>query len=294
VTRLPFSPRVIEALVEAVTGGSAAGSGRPVGIYRSAGRLGGFFAKVDIEVEIGNGSRVPTVRDVLNRLNREPGGPEKIADAIVAVAHPDENPDEETAAHVVAHMNRFLERDGMRLVLHRDEYRLVPLASSATAVTAALRQASEYLDFDAVGRHFDSALSEADSNPEGAVTAACGIVESVGKSILDELGVPHPDKQDVQGIVREVQRHLDLAPGRPDLDPDIRQILSGLTTVTNGIGALRTHGGDAHGQGKGVARVEPPVARLAIHAASTVAFFFIEKWQGSSARSSETTRVRRN
>jgi hypothetical protein len=32
-------------------------------------------------------------------------------------------------------------------------------------------------------------------------------------------------------------------------------------------------------RGKGVARVEPAVARLAIHAASTVALFFIEKWQ---------------
>jgi hypothetical protein len=212
----PFSPRVIEALVEAATGGSAVNSTKPIGVYRSAGRLAGLFAKANIRLVVGSNSRVPAVRDVLNQVNAEPGGPQRIADAIEAVAHSDENQDEETTARVAAYLNRALQRDGLRLVFQTGEYRLAPLATNVT-VTTALRRASDYLDF--VGRHFDSALSEADSNPEGAVTAACGIVESVGKSILDELGVAHPDKQDVQGIVREVQRHLDLAPGRPDLDP---------------------------------------------------------------------------
>jgi hypothetical protein len=43
--------------------------------------------------------------------------------------------------------------------------------------------------------------------------------------------------------------------------------------------ALRTHAGDAHGREKGFARIDPRIARLAIHAASTVALFLIETWE---------------
>jgi len=73
-------------------------------------------------------------------------------------------------------------------------------------------------------------------------------------------------------------------PFRPsDIDPliegDVRQILSGLATVIAGIGALRTHGGDAHGRERGYGRIDARIARLSIHAASTAALFLIETWQ---------------
>lgn len=60
---------------------------------------------------------------------------------------------------------------------------------------------------------------------------------------------------------------------------DVRKILSGLGTVVEGIGALRTHGGDAHGRERGYTRLDRRIASLAIHAASTVALFLIETWQ---------------
>ena len=49
--------------------------------------------------------------------------------------------------------------------------------------------------------------------------------------------------------------------------------------LIGGVGALRTHGGDAHGREKGYARVDARIARLAIHAASTAALFLIETWR---------------
>ena len=67
-------------------------------------------------------------------------------------------------------------------------------------------------------------------------------------------------------------------------------VISGVTTnpslaATEGIGALRTHGGDAHGRERGHRRIDPRIARLAIHAASTVALFLIETWERKMQRS---------
>jgi len=61
--------------------------------------------------------------------------------------------------------------------------------------------------------------------------------------------------------------------------------LSGLTTATEGIGALRTHGGDAHGRERGHCQIDSRIARLSIHAASTIALFLIETWERKMQRS---------
>ncbi len=103
------------------------------------------------------------------------------------------------------------------------------------------------------------------------------------RSILIELNEPLPDKKDIKDLFNAVRKPLGLSPDKPDIDPliadDVRKILSGLATAIEGIGALRTHGGDAHGRERGYTRIDQRIASLAIHAASTVALFLIQTWQ---------------
>ena len=76
---------------------------------------------------------------------------------------------------------------------------------------------------------------------------------------------------------------LELNPNKdlPDEEAaaDIRTILAGLSNVLQGIGALRTHAGTAHGRQKGFTRVDPRIARLAVHTASSYCLFLIETWE---------------
>ena len=114
------------------------------------------------------------------------------------------------------------------------------------------------------------------------------LVEAVCRSILVELKLALPAKKDVEGLIRAVQEPLNLAPGRSDLpaeiEQDVRQVLGGLTSVAKGIGALRTHGGDAHGREKGFRRIDPRIARLALNSASSLALFLIETWERKEHR----------
>ncbi|MBD3764024.1 MAG: abortive infection family protein, partial [Rhodobacterales bacterium] len=156
-------------------------------------------------------------------------------------------------------------------------------AGKGVPVLAELAGLSEVIDFDTVSRDLDRALASSQTDPEDAVTAACSTIESVCRSILIELGLPLPPKKDVQGLYNAVKQPLGLSPDRSDIDlliaGDVRQVLSGLATIIGGVGALRTHGGDAHGREKGFARIDTRIARLSIHAASTAALFLIETWQ---------------
>jgi hypothetical protein len=277
-----FSVQTITALAEVVTGGSGSTwpAPAPIGVYRTGPQLVQFFGALGFQLEVS--SRVPSVRHLLNEVNGRSDGQQVLTQVIEQIADPHEylaEPEKLTA--VVDYLNQRLVLDGFELRRVRQRHRLVRTATEATAASA-LRGKIEALDLDSVQRDFDRALAEGD--PEDAITSACSTVESVCKCLLDLLGKPHPAKQDIQGLVREVSKHLNLSPDRTDVGPDIKQILGGLASVTGGIGALRTHAGDAHGRGKGTAQVDARIARLAVHAACTISLFFIETWQRMSAR----------
>ena len=228
-------------------------------------------------------SRVTSLTNFLRGLLDDPDGVRKLTDVVVRVCQPDDYRGEpERQQTVINHLNRPLGRDGLEVVLIGGEPRLQERGRSGAVIGAVTAKAAT-IDFDTVDREVKRALESAETDPEDAITAACSIVESVCRSILVELQLPLPAKRDIDGLVKAVQEPLNLSPARSDLPTeiaaDVRQVLGGLTTTAKGIGALRTHAGDAHGRERGFRRVDARIARLAVHAASTLALFLIETWE---------------
>ncbi len=284
-----FSLQTITALTDVVTGGPGGGPRSPIGLYRSGPELVRFFGSLGLEIHID--SRMPSVRDLLVEVNKQPLGHEQIINVIEAVADPRDFLDKpETLGGVINHLNQRLQLDNCQLQEIGGRYKVVAVGTNVVAAVA-LKKAAEKLDLESVQHDFEQAMKQAESNPEAAITAACTTVESVCKCLLDEMNLPYPAKQDVKGLVTEIGKHLNLSPARKDLPiecaQDLRQILGGLSSVTGGIGALRTHAGDAHGRGKRRVAVDARIARLAIHSASTVSLFFIETWQSMGPKNGQ-------
>ncbi len=276
-----FSTQTIEALAMVITGGSGSFEGDLVpGKYRSARYLEQFFKGIDVTFAVDGRSRVPAVRECLDGLNATDPG--RIEEAIHAVCDPrDYLGDEAGLDDVVEYLNKRLKFDGCELQ-RQGEFYLLTSTLTGGLPAVDFRNAIDLTDYDSVQADFKRSLAAAETDPADAITAACSTVESVCKCILDEMKQAYPSKQDIKGLLSEVGKHLNLSPARDDLPEelanDIKQILSGLISVTSGIGALRTHGGDAHGRGRKKAPVDARIARLAIHAASTVSLFYIETW----------------
>jgi hypothetical protein len=188
---------------------------------------------------------------------------------------------------VLDHLNKVLEADGLAITILDGKPQLITKQLAGVVVTSFVEKTA-LLDFDTVQLDISRALASAQHDPEDAVTAACSLIESVCRSILIELKLPLPAKKDVDGLIRAVQEPLNLSPGRMDLpaeiENDIRQVFGGLTSVAKGIGALRTHAGDAHGREKGFRRIDSRIARFAINAASSIALFLIETWERQQHR----------
>jgi hypothetical protein len=125
------------------------------------------------------------------------------------------------------------------------------------------------------------AYDQVETDPPAAVTAACAILETVCKIYLEDEGHDLPSKQVLGPLWTETAARLGLA-AKDVTDGDLRQILSGLSSIAVGVAALRTHKGSAHGHTDVAARnyrLEPRHARLAVHAAHTLAMFVLETWE---------------
>ncbi len=281
---VPLSPFLMGALVEVITGGSGWGSNQPqpIGVYRSGQQIEQFFLNCGMMMSVGSSSRLPATTDILRSLfvQEDQAAVMRIISAICDPRSYIKEP-EKTAA-VISHLNAVLEADGYAVALVGNKPHLTKRENTG-AIVSAMAEKTAVLDFDTVQRDIERAQSGLSNDPEAAITAACSLIESVCRSILIELNLPLPPKRDIDGLIRAVQEPLNLSPGRTDLPPDIeadvRQVLGGLTSVAKGVGALRTHGGTAHGREKGFQRVDARIARLAVNASGSLALFLIETWE---------------
>ncbi|RYG22461.1 MAG: abortive phage resistance protein, partial [Burkholderiales bacterium] len=86
-------------------------------------------------------------------------------------------------------------------------------------------------------------------DPEGAITAARTLVESVCKLILDHLSIAYENDGDLGRLFKITARSLNLAVDQHE-EQVFKQILTGMGSVVSGFASLRNSLGDAHGKGK--------------------------------------------
>lgn len=132
--------------------------------------------------------------------------------------------------------------------------------------------------FDADGVHavWAKAIDRRSTDPEGAITAARTLLETVCKHILDAQGVQYDAaKVDLPELYRLTSKELRLAPGQHTEDT-FKKILGGVTSVVNELGSLRNRLGDAHGQGKLPVKPGERHAALAVNLAGSVAMFLVD------------------
>lgn len=152
------------------------------------------------------------------------------------------------------------------------------VVSSLGTPSRTLEEFIQERDMVSIDQEFSRALTNVESSPREAVSAASNILESICKVYIAEEGLEMPAKQDLKPVWMVVRKHLGFDPGVLE-DQDLQQVLSGMISVVDGIGALRTHASSAHGAGKKSYKLEPRHARLAVHGAHTVALFILESWR---------------
>ena len=148
--------------------------------------------------------------------------------------------------------------------------------SQRSPLDGDVEDATVALNADSVSAAWGKALARRGSDPDGAITAARSLLESVCKTILDDLEAAYDDrKDDLPKLYGRVSKELKLAPS-DHTEEQFRAILGGCTTVVNGLGSIRNRTSDAHGQGRKTYKPGERHAALAVNLAGSMALFLME------------------
>lgn len=131
--------------------------------------------------------------------------------------------------------------------------------------------------FDEEGVHaaWQKAMARKNTDPEGAITAARTLLETVCKHVLDHCeNASYQPGDDLPKLWKACAETLNLAPSQHTLEP-FKQVLGGCTSVVHGLGTVRNRIGDAHGQGRRPVKPKPRHAALAVDLAGAMANFIV-------------------
>lgn len=150
--------------------------------------------------------------------------------------------------------------------------------SETTSTTAASAILLDKLESEHVLHAWQAASARVVSDPEGAITAARTLIETVCKHLLDELNVAYGEHDDLPKLNRLVAQAMNLSPSQHTADV-FKQVLGGCAAVVEGLGAMRNRLGDAHGKGRAAVRPATRHAELVVNLALSMCLFLVRTWE---------------
>jgi hypothetical protein len=143
-------------------------------------------------------------------------------------------------------------------------------------------------DTEHINIAWQKALERRNHDPEGAITMARTLMESVCKHILEEAGISYKDKNnkdnlELPQLYYRTAEHLNSTPNQHQ-EEAFKQIFGGCQNVIRGLGTLRNTLSDAHGKGKQAVKPSPQQAILAVNLAGSMAAFLVATWEEHSSQ----------
>ena len=154
---------------------------------------------------------------------------------------------------------------------------------SATPAERAAADKLAVVDSPHVKDAWQSSFTRQETDPDGAITSARALLETVCKFILDKAGISYDEHIDLPKLYKQAASKLNLAPDQHH-DPIIKQILGGCHTTIEGLGAFRNKYGDAHGKSTSALPPSQRHASLAVNLAGTMAVFLIHTYEEKGIR----------
>jgi integrase len=123
------------------------------------------------------------------------------------------------------------------------------------------------------------ALARQGDDPEGAVTSARTLLESVCKFILEEAGKQYRTGLSLPELYKLTRSVLELAPDK-DTAPILNKLFEACTEIITNLGMLRNYLSDAHGRGRFGSMPDWRHAELAVNLSGAMATYLAAVWKG--------------
>lgn len=253
-------------------------AGNPEGWpYRSGPKLVEFFNNLGFREVYGQGfpSRGTFAQDKIGELNGKP----KLKDAIREMLDPrlwmDLVKDGHTVEKAASELNELLRFDGLEIIRDGNFYKIRELHGAVIEVENRFEKSEEISEL-LIEEQIQKCREKVDSGDySGAITNARSLIEAVCLKIERELDPSNAKENDgdLAKLFNRVRKLLNLDPSRQDISDSLKQVLSGLSNIINGLAAMRNRMSDAHGVAYKPSRHH---AKLAVNSAKTLADFLFD------------------
>ncbi|GKS86465.1 hypothetical protein AVMA1855_19955 [Acidovorax sp. SUPP1855] len=242
--------------------------------YRSGPKLVAYFNKLGFREVYGQGfpSRATFAKEKVAELNGKP----KLKDALRELLDPRlwlevSNGTVEGCAEQV---NEILRYDGYEVIRDGNFYKVRELSGAVIEVENRFAESEELSEL-LIEEQIQKCREKIESGDySGAITNARSLIEAVCTKIEADLD-PNAlgNDGDLVKLFNRVRKLLNLDPSRQDINESLKQVLSGLSNIINGLAAMRNKMSDAHGVTYKPSRHH---AKLAVNAAKTLADFLFD------------------
>lgn len=243
--------------------------------YRSGPKLVDFFNKMGFREVYGQGfpSRVAFAKDKVSELNGKP----KLKDAVKEMLDPRLwlGMSIGTVESCAEQINEILRYDGYEVVKDGNFYKVRELAGAVIDVEHHFEESEEISEL-VIEEQIQKCREKLEAGDySGAITNARSLIEAVCVKIEADLD---PDNAkvndgDLLKLFNRVRKLLNLDPSRQDISDSLKQVLAGLSSIINGLAAMRNKMSDAHGVAYKPSRHH---AKLAVNSAKTLVDFLFD------------------
>lgn len=137
------------------------------------------------------------------------------------------------------------------------------------------------LNVQSLSKEWIKARSLITIDPADSITRSSSYLESICKTILVGLKKSLPKTLDITNLIKECVNVLKLSEEKT-VENDLLKLISGIKSIFQSVGSLRTHFGTAHGSSPGTYEINEHYARIANNAAGTVSIFLIQRYKTKS------------
>ena len=232
--------RTLEAIGRLVTGDEK------LTRYRSGPQLIRLFNNYGANDSYGHGfpSRWAYAERKLQELNGTAGLSQLICEILDPREFLDTKQDPRPAFEF---LNQRLSYDGYEVVIDRGLAKIRNLQGVQVEARYPFKGSQEqaHLFIDEQITKVERKIQEEDY--DGAITNARSLLEAVLTQIESDLDRNASEYDgDLPKLYKRVQKRLNLDPARPDLDQSLKQVLSGLISIIQGLSGLSNKLGDRH------------------------------------------------
>lgn len=179
--------------------------------------------------------------------------------------------------------SRYLRGDGYELYIRYNisSMPIYGVRKIETGIDIQEKSIQQYLDSEYVLSKVSLMKSMVKTNTDLALGSAKELLEIVCKSILSEKKISYTDDMTLSKLFKETINSVGIlesssASNKEQADRSIRQILSGLNSVIQGVSELRNGYGSGHGKEASFKRLEPQYVEFVVSIVSNIVVFILQ------------------